>query len=169
MVAQLSVRTSLVPLSHFPMSLLVSVPRIPLLHLLPGPAVAFDLISLLPSPSSVHLLSLLQPDISFSNSDLSPSLLYFKTPQWLLRALRRDEAETLGLLKLFVTCSLLISPAASLPSPQLPSSKLQLNRPQFLVSAQLFCASSLCMCSSCSPLFSIPLPANSSPSYKFQH
>lgn len=124
----------------FPCPCLSLSPRIPLGHLLPGPAVAFDLVSLLPAPSSAHLLSLLQPDISFSNTDLSPSLLYFKTPHWLLSALRTDEAQTLGLLKLFVICSLVISPAASLPSPQLPSSKLQLNRPQFLVSAQLSCA-----------------------------
>lgn len=65
MAPQVSIRASVVLLSHFPMPLLVSLPTdtIRCISCL-GSAVAFHPISLLPAPLVTHPLSLLRPERS---------------------------------------------------------------------------------------------------------
>lgn len=136
MAPQVSIRASVVLLSHYPMPLLVSLPTdtIRCISCL-GSAVAFHPISLLPAPLVTHPLSLLQPERSFSNADLSPSLSCFKTSHWPLSALRRDEAQNLSRASEALWdlhphgFSWVISPHF----PHHPLSKLQLNFLQLLI------------------------------------
>lgn len=89
MAAQISIRASVVLPSHFPVSLLVSVPTDALWRLsCLGSAVAFNLISLLPIPPSAHSLG---SERSFSSADLSLSLPHFINKHFLLHPLSRPK------------------------------------------------------------------------------